>query len=274
MTMREHRDMNRNFRIAAGAAVCAGRTLLACATAALAFGLVALPAAQAHDEDQHHDKRDDFRIETLSSAPHLVSGGSVLVRVDVPHFTSLSHTRVTLNGADVTSAFHADGGSRTLTGVVKNLRVGKNKLEVFALGRGGSERLTLTNYPITGPIISGPHQTPFVCQTGTFLLPDGSTLGAALDDDCSINPVVTYMYLATGATALKPLPSTAQLPADVATATTLHNMTVPFVVRVETRTVDRGIYQSAVLHDPTTEAAPTPFAAPKGWNRRLIAIEG
>jgi hypothetical protein len=49
---------------------------------------------------------------------------------------------------------------------------------------------------------------------------------------------------------------------------------MPFVVRVETSTVDRGIYQSAVLHDPTTEAAPTPVAPPKGWNRRLIAIEG
>jgi hypothetical protein len=262
--------MNRNIRIAAGAAVCAGRTLLGCAVAALAFGLAALPAAQAHDGDQ----RDDFRIETLSSAPHLVSGGSVLVRVDVPHFARLSHTRITLNGADITSAFHADRGSRTLTGLVTNLRVGKNKLAVFALGRGGSEQLTLTNYQITGPIISGPHQTPFVCQTSTFLLPDGTTLGAALDDDCSVNPVVTYMYLATGATALKPLPSTSQLPADVATATTLRNVTVPFVVRVETRTVDRGIYQSAVLHDPTSEAAPTPFAAPKGWNRRLIAIEG
>jgi hypothetical protein len=56
--------------------------------------------------------------------------------------------------------------------------------------------------------------------------------------------------------------------------TTTAGVTVPFVVRVETSTVNRGVYQSAVLHNPTTEAAPTPLTPPKGWNQRLIAIEG
>src|SRR5262249_59797423 len=121
-------------------------------------------------------------------------------------------------------------------------------------------------------IISGPHQTPFFCQTAPFTLPDGTKLGKALDDDCTVAPVVTYMYLRTGATALTPLTDTSKLPADVATTTTLSNVTVPFVVRVETRTVNRGIYQSAVLHDPTREAVPTPFSAPKGWNRRFIPL--
>ena len=51
-------------------------------------------------------------------------------------------------------------------------------------------------------------------------------------------------------------------------------VTVPFVVRVETGTIDRGIYQNAVLFDPTTEAAPTPLKPPKAWNHRLVAIEG
>jgi len=230
--------MNGNFRLTARAAAGAGRALAA--AAALALG--ALPAARAGDHERDRHGADDLQIETLSSAPHLVSGGSALVRVDAPRSVRLSRVRVTLNGADVTPAFHADS-SASLTGLVTHLRDGKNTLEAFALGRGGSEHLTLTNYPITGPIISGPHQTPFVCQTATFLLPDGTTLGAPLDDDCSVNPVVTYMYLPQGATALKPLPSTTQLPADVSTTTTLRNVTVPFVVRVETRTVNRGIYQ-------------------------------
>lgn len=259
--------MKRTFLTACSAAVLS----LVCALAPVAY------AGGGHDDrdrDRHHNDKDDFRIETLSSPPHLVSGGSVLVRIEVPRREKASHTLVKLNGANVTPAFRADAGGRSLTGLVNGLRQGRNELEVSGHGRNTEERLKITNWPITGPIISGPHQTPFICQTEAFTLPNGTRLGAPLDDDCSINPVVTYMYLPTGATALLPLPSTTQLPADIATATTLRNVTVPFVVRVETRTVNRGIYQSAVLHDPTTEAAPSPHKPPKGWNRRLIAIEG
>ena len=35
--------------------------------------------------------------------------------------------------------------------------------------------------------------------------------------------------------------------------------------------MNRGIYQNAVLHDPTNDPAPTPFTPPPAWNRRLIA---
>src|SRR5262245_2127606 len=113
--------MNRNFGIAARAAVNAGRTLAACAAAALA--LVALPVAHAGDRDRG-GHGDDFQIETLSSPPHLVSGGSALVRVDVPRFVRLSHVRVTVNGADVTASFHADQDGDSLTGLVTHLRNG------------------------------------------------------------------------------------------------------------------------------------------------------
>ena len=49
---------------------------------------------------------------------------------------------------------------------------------------------------------------------------------------------------------------------------------MPFVVRVETGTMNRGIYQNVVLHDPTRDPAPTPFTPPPAWNRRLIALHG
>src|SRR5438046_10570492 len=77
-----------------------------------------------------------------------------------------------------------------------------------------------------------------------------------------------------GGTAFVPLPSTTTLPANVASTTTTTGVTVRFNVRVETSTVHRGIYQSAILHDPTVDAAPSPFSPPEGWNRRLIAGEG
>jgi hypothetical protein len=210
-------------------------------------------------------------LQTVSSSADYVSGGDVLV--DVAPGTAGQAVTVTLNGADVSSGFAADPlASGHLLGMLSGVLDGENTL--VATAGGASTTLKITGYPITGPIISGPHQTPYICQTSTFLLPDGTAFGAATDADCSAPAKVTYMYLRTGGTALVALPSTTALPTDAASATTLAGVTVPFVVRVETTTVDRGIYQSAVLHDPTTDAPPTPVTPPKGWNRRLIAVEG
>jgi Tannase-like family of unknown function (DUF6351) len=212
-------------------------------------------------------------VQTLSSTPDYVSGGTVLVDVAVPGTTTNPTVSAQLNGTDVSSAFKADPlHAGHMIGVVSGVKTGSNTL--VANTGGSATTLTLTGYPLAGPIISGPHQTPFECQTAQFALPDGSMLGAALDADCTATPVVTYMYLKTGGTALVAMPSTTAIPTDAANTTTLAGVTVPFVVRVETSTVDRGIYQSAVLHDPTKESAPTPVAPPKGWNRKLIAIEG
>jgi hypothetical protein len=123
--------------------------------------------------------------------------------------------------------------------------------------------LTIRNYPLTGPITSGPHDTPFFCQTQDFTLPDGTKFGAPTDADCSAPTKITYLYMPTGGTAFVPLPSTTSLPPNVAQTTTNTGTTVNFIVRVETATVDRGIYQTAVLHDPTVEGAPTWFAPPR-----------
>jgi hypothetical protein len=62
-----------------------------------------------------------------------VSGGDVLIQVDVPAGVAASDVRVTLNGADVTSAFRADGGGATLTGLLKGLATGANAVAATAL---------------------------------------------------------------------------------------------------------------------------------------------
>ena len=49
---------------------------------------------------------DAFELTTLSARPDMVSGGDVLVSVTVPQGIPLDQARVTLNGADITSAFH------------------------------------------------------------------------------------------------------------------------------------------------------------------------
>jgi len=230
--------------------------------------------SRADDRDEGHH-RGDFEIRVLSSRPYLVSGGSALVQIDVPHERGARHLAVYLNGGDVTGAFHADADGDTLTGLVTGLSVGKNTLQVYGHGdHHPSAELRLTNYPITGPMISGPHIQPFICQTQAFLLPDGTAFGPPTDADCSAPTKVTYLYMPVGGTAFKPLPSLTTLPSDVATTTTSTGATVHFIVRVETSTIDRGIYQSTILHDPTSDPPPAWNSPPKGWNGRLIAVEG
>jgi hypothetical protein len=56
--------------------------------------------------------------------------------------------------------------------------------------------------------------------------------------------------------------------------TTNAGATVRFIVRVETGTINRGVYQIAILHDPYSEGAPTWANHPHGWNGKLIYQHG
>jgi hypothetical protein len=223
-----------------------------------------------------------FHITVLSSRPEMVSGGDALVQIAVPPDAPLDQAMIQLNGQNVSAMFHSDAAAHALTGLVTGLKVGENTLVVFPDKKAAhaAEELRLKNYPITGPIFSGPQEQPFLCETQNFKLPDGSPLGAPLDANCSVKTVVTYVYKSTepapatgragrAAINLKPLPSLTALPADVAWTTTTTGEKVPFVVRVETGTINRAIYQVAVLHDPST-GEPGPMAPPKSWNGRLL----
>ena len=222
------------------------------------------------------------QITILSGRADMISGGDTLVQIDSG--APLDKAIVKLNGQDVTAAFHPVS-SQLWLGLVTGLKVGENSLEVYS-GRKGSgnpaAQLKLKDYPITGPIFSGPQEHPFICQTQDFKLPDGTLLGAPLDENCSVKTVVTYVYKSTapppapaaggrpGGLNLKQLTSLTALPDDVAWTTTTTGDKVPYIVRVETGTINRGIYQIAVLHDPTKEPEPSPIAQPKEWNRRLL----
>jgi hypothetical protein len=90
----------------------------------------------------------------------------------------------------------------------------------------------------------------------------------ALDANCSIATRVDYFYRSTSG-VFEPMPSLTSYPADLVQTTTSEGTTVPYIVRVETGTIDRGIYETAILHDPTKEAPPTPFNPPAAWNHRF-----
>jgi hypothetical protein len=213
------------------------------------------------------DKGGLIKASVLSSRAELVSGGDALVKLATPPGLDLSRVSVHLNGVDVTSSFKPVAGG--LMGLVGGMMLGENTLTASFRGKQ-HESLKLTNYPITGPMISGPHEFPFACRTVAFVpFPGSPTLGDPLDSNCSVPTRVQYVYRTTGGT-FAPLPEPhSTLPGDLATTTTVTGATVPYIVRLETGTINRAIYQTAILHNPN-DAAPSPFAPPAGWNKRLI----
>jgi hypothetical protein len=238
----------------------------------LTYALAVLPMLAAVPVSE----TNSFRIVTLSNGADKLSGGDALIRVEAPRDVALQGIAIKRNGQDVTSAFRPDPALHGLIGLVTGLRVGQNWIEAFNNSERPSAQLSLTNFALTGPIFSGPHQQPFICETEKFKLPDGRELGPPLDANCSVKTVVTYVYRPVDAngspdpSVIKPLPVEAALPQDVEWTTTTDGKRAPYVVRVETGTINRAIYQTAILHDPTAEPEPGPLTPPKAWNRRLL----
>ncbi len=236
------------------------------------IGLMAAPAA-AHGHA--------VRIEVLSSRPDQVSGGDALVRVEAP-WGLTRKLRIERNGADVTGAFAKRDGA--LVGLVDGLVLGRNELDVV-VRRHRLARLRVTNHPITGPMFSGPHQTPFVCKTNQPQSPLRDSLGEPLVDnqagdgfrvpapdggtagwsrDCSAKTIVDFVYR-TKDGAWKPLPAGGERPADMSTTTAPDDRPVDFVVRRERGTINRFLFSFAML--ATRDAADTDASL---WNRRLV----
>jgi hypothetical protein len=213
-------------------------------------------------------------LTTLSTRADSVSGGDVLVRIDYPAGQRLP-LWVTLNDSDVTGQFRTGTDPNTWMGLVSGLNVGNNTLRVRTKAPAGDVSLQITNHPITGPVFAGPHEQPFFCMTQNFPIPGNSTgrLGPPLDADCSAATRVDYVYRATNNT-FKALPAGPGYPSDLVQTTTSLGKMVPYIVRVETGTINRAIYQTAILHDPLTEPPPTWQVPPSSWNHRLVYTLG
>ncbi len=211
-------------------------------------------------------------ITTVSARADMVSGGDVLVRVTPAPGAAEDAVTVLVAGRDVTGDFHRlDQG--VLEGLVRGLEPGTHPIEVRTAG-GPTARLDLVNHPGAGPVFSGPHESPFVCETDRFELVSGETLGSALDGDCSVERRVDYAYRSVEDGSLKALADPAMRPADLARTTTLAGDEAPYIVRIETGTINRAVYQIAMLHDPANEPEPDPWQSPAGWNRRLVYTFG
>src|SRR5262245_52275994 len=167
-------------------------------TVVLGIGLLSGQAAVAGDTvhltmPHQQTGSGQFLIMTVSSRNDLISGDGALIRVGVPSVIPLTQVGIYLNDVKVSSAFkETPAGSHVLQGLVTGLRRGDNALLARdELNQSSFSQLILTNHPITGPILSGPHITPYECRTTQ------NGLGAALDADCSAMPKTGFYYRST-----------------------------------------------------------------------------
>jgi hypothetical protein len=230
--------------------------------------VIALVFALAGTEGRSQS-RSPLELRTLSSRPEFVSGGDTLVEVAGPAGAPLRQVTLTLNGKDVTGRLAQDQATGRYRGLIDGLAQGANTLVAKAQSPRAEARLTVTNHPITGPILSGPHLTPYECNT------EASGLGPSLDADCSAPRKVWYVYR-TSDNTFKPLADPAgPRPADLVTTTTTDGTTVPYIVRVESGVINRAIYQIAILDDPAPATLdPGAWKPGAGWNRKFVVSFG
>ena len=126
-------------------------------------------------------------IQVLSSQPDRVTGGDARILVTPPRGTSVAAVKVSVDGHDVTGRLDRVGGH--LEGIVAGFVEGRSTLAATA-GSHSVER-RIRDYPISGPMISGPHLPLLVCTTEKF------GLGKATDSDCSAPERVFYKYVST-----------------------------------------------------------------------------
>ena len=251
---------------------CKRRTLASLCTALTAAVLLAAcggadnQAVGTEAKPLGVSSKNAFEIKTLSTRPDTISGGDVLIEVSVPKVVPLHQVTLTLNGSDVTAAFTTDPATRRMRALLGGLLDGENRFVADANGLGNGRplnSLTLVNHPITGPVLSGPQLTPFECRTVE------SGLGAPVDTKCSVATRFNYFYFTT-AKKLAVLADPTSRPADLATTVTSEGKTVPFIVRVESGTINRSIYRIAVLDDP----ASANVFNPSSWNRKVVFTIG
>ncbi|MEX0962679.1 MAG: DUF6351 family protein [Pseudohongiellaceae bacterium] len=215
-----------------------------------------------------------IRIRTVSTKPWLITGGDVLVEVSLAASYNAAQLTIHLNSVDVSDQFRQTS-SQTLQAVLTGIVEGDSTLTANVAEFDLSESITLTNYPQSGPIISGPQQQPFYCQSEQFETVAGETLGVALDSNCSIATRVDYVYFSDVDEIFKPLPLDGSQPEDLGLISVMGQPDLPYIVRVETGTVNRAIYEIAMLHNPLTGSRNLdPWNRSPNWNEKLVYTHG
>ncbi|MFT3821451.1 MAG: DUF6351 family protein [Rubrivivax sp.] len=204
-------------------------------------------------------------IKVLSSRADMVSGGDALVEITWPAGSNPALAKLALNGTALTGVFALRPNGK-YQGLVTGLRDGFNLLTARVPGAGA--QLVITSHPVGGPIFSGPQLMPWACSTTS-----NPSLGQATDVQCNAPSAYRYMYRTTSNTFAAYDPA-GPAPANLAMTTTDGGVTVPYIVRVERGTANRGIHEIAVLADPAKPWLPWDPSTQPGWNHKVLMIYG
>jgi len=245
--------------------------------AALAVAVVLLGLANVSQAEADDTAANVFTLETppleagqielltISTFPDAVTGGDVLV--EVRGLQAGDALDIEVNGSSISPAPPAGAGNVDV--LVGGLTEGSSIITAVVDGPLGHREadLTVVNHPISGPIISGPHQTPFRCRTTDL------GLGEPLDANCSAPTTHQWFYFSSDDSGWHELSDPSAYPSDVATTELasedpeLDGNAVPFVARVETAIINRGVARIAVLDDPAARADVNDFHP--NWNGRV-----
>jgi hypothetical protein len=245
-------------------------------------GLLLAAVGMAGTAQASAPQAKDVQLRVLSSPANYVSGGDA--RIEVRAAPGLhDKLELYLNGSRLDVPL-VKTGSHRVEAVIDGLRVGSNTLEVYVKKQSLRDTLELTNYPITGPMFSGPQQQPFVCTTiqgavGRQPLVDSATppgyrvtdaTGATIgySRNCSIETFISYWYRRASGGGLVPLPAGPR-PADMGTVTLADGRTVDFIVRREVGSINRFLYSIAML-SPAPGADNAARNDTSLWNGKLL----
>lgn len=197
-------------------------------------------------------------LKVVSNRADLISGGDVLIQVELDDAADAPQLVVLRDGVDTGASLSAAPATpNVLLGLVEGLQLGENTLTT---NFGGS--VSVINHPIGGPVFTGPQIQPWHC-------------GNADASDAQCNQPVTYawLYKSSDPTAAGLLPyDPDNPPADVATTTTDNGETIPFLVREESGYQARDKYTIYTLQK--ADEAWTPASPQSQWNGRLLVTHG
>ena len=206
----------------------------------------------------HLSAQSALQIRVLSNPrPDRVSGGDVLSRLTCPPARPRA-TCVSRSTAPTSRrSFRPDASGLTLTGLLTGLAIGPNTVAASGRVRTRGARLTVVNHPNAGPGLFRPSRAAVRLRDAELQAAVRRDAGRAARRATARSPRASTTSIARRpAASSSRLPTGAPLPADAAMVTTLTGQTVPYVVRIETGTINRAIYQIAMLHNPAREPAP------------------
>ncbi|HVV76251.1 MAG TPA: DUF6351 family protein [Mycobacteriales bacterium] len=239
------------------------------------------PEASLAGDGPHVVRANDFTYDaaglrpgqvemtTVSARPTLITGHDATLAIR--GLTRGDRLHVTVNGRTVPArAFHRHASLPgqafgQVLGVLHHLPLGTDEVHATVTGkRYGTRRMSLALlvHSLQGPIITGPHQEPFICET------QAGGLGPSHGKNCTAKQRIHWWYKDVEGNFHRLKNPYAPYPSAV-TTTNLHGHKVPFVVRVQNVVINRSVTRLAVLDDPHARGRHSAFH-PRDWNRKMV----